>query len=478
MNGDVLRLFADNKKLLSSEAKELIESNSHPFEFANLVLNHISSNTIFVSKEDVEAVLVGDKLIYEGPASATVKNKVHPDIKIDVSTDITGNSTTEGKVNDFASYIKNRYVRLSHIIESSLGRPMTIEKAKSHPRDDVKIIGIIYKANKTKNGNVMLTIEDLSDTCSVLISKTSQFIDWEFVEDEVLGFTGTFNEQKTLFFPTRIVRPDVPKLNKWENIDTPSNVIMMSDVHIGSTGFADRGWNNAMKWLKENHEKECINYAVLGGDLVDGIGVYPDQDTELAILDIYKQYDALAEALKEIPDGIEIVCCPGNHDAVRLAEPQPAWKKCFTQDMDSSVHLVGNPIQFELEGKRFSCYHGKGIDQLVSTMQSVTYENPTTAMMNMMRFRHYCPTYGGKVPLCPEKTDYLVMDKIPDVFMAGHVHKSQSAMYNGVRLVQTGSFQFQTNFQVKMNFVPDVCAIPTISLNNGIVKFHDFNKMV
>ena len=473
MDGDVLRLFADNRKLLSVEAKELIESNNNPFEFANLVLKHVADNALFITKEDIEAVIVGDKAIYECEPTAPARNKVTPDVKIDYNTDISGKSISEGKVDDFASYIKNRYVRLTHIIECNMGRPVPIDKAKAHPREDVKIIGIVYEVKKTKNNNIILTIEDLSGTCSVLISKSSQYIDWEFVNDEVLGFVGTFNEQKTLFFPSRICRPDVPK-RSWEISDTPSKALLLSDVHIGSTGFADKGWENTMRWLRENHEKECINYVAIGGDLVDGIGVYPDQDRELAIMDIYKQYSALTEALKDIPDGIETICCPGNHDAVRLAEPQPVWKKCFTENMDSSIHLIGNPVQFELEGRRFSCYHGKGIDQLVSSMQSVTYENPTTAMMNMLKFRHYCPTYGGKVPLCPEKTDYLVIDKVPDVFMAGHVHKSQSAIYNGIRLVQCGSSQYQTGYQKLHNFVPDVCVIPTISLSTGVVRFHDF----
>lgn len=472
----VLKRFAENGKLLNSEAKELILSHNNPYEFANTVLSHISASTIFVTKADVEAVLVGDKPMFVSEPSVTVNNKRQPDITIFKETDITGKSTTEGKVENFAEYIKSRYVKLSHILECrpDFGRAMEITRAKQLPDRDCKIIGIVYEKKVTKNGHVMLTIEDLSGTASVLVLKTSRYANMEFVNDEVLGFFGHFNEQKTLFFPEKIVRPDIPKQNKWEPSDSPSKVMFMSDLHFGSNTFCHNGWKNAIRWLKENHKKQCIDYLVLSGDVVDGVGVFPDQDKELEILDVYNQYKALAEGLKEVPDDILMVMHPGNHDAVRLAEPQPAWKKAFTEYIDSNVTLVGNPITFQIEDRIITSYHGKGIDELVSSVKSVTYENPLSAVTNMLKYRHLCPIYGGKVPLCPEKSDYLVLDRVPNILVTGHVHKSCGGIYNGVRMLQAGALQTQTSYQAQMNFNPDPCKFPTVALSTGVMEFHDF----
>ena len=477
MNPDVLRVFTDNKKLLSPEAKELIESNDKPFEFANLVLNHIASSTIFITKADVEAVIVGDKPIFESTPTQVARNKNIPDIVIDYNTDISGKSITTGTINDFASLIQSRYNKLAHIIEcTSFGRPSTIASSKNRHNTTVRLIGIIYEVRVSKNGNILLTIEDMSGTTTVLVNKNSEYITWQFIRDEVIGLQGQFNEKGDMFFPSRIVRPEIPRDHRWEPMDTSSKVLLMSDLHMGSKMFQKTGWKNTMDWLKSHHDIENVNYVIIPGDVVDGVGVYPDQVDDLEQTDIYDQYKTLAESLKEIPDGINVVISPGNHDAVRLAEPQPIWKKCFTEDFDSSITMVGNPISFEIEGKRFYSYHGKGIDQLVSTIREVTYDDPTVAMMYMAKFRHFCPTYGGKVPLCPEKIDYLCMDKVPDAIVAGHVHKSQSAIYNGVRLIQCGCEMGQSDFQAQHNLVPDVCQTPILSMKNGVVKFYDFTK--
>ena len=59
-----------------------------------------------------------------------------------------------------------------------------------------------------------------------------------------------------------------------------------------------------------------IKYIFIVGDLVDGCGIYPEQDKELLIKDVYQQYKECAELLKQIPKHIPLIICPGNHDAL------------------------------------------------------------------------------------------------------------------------------------------------------------------
>ena len=60
-----------------------------------------------------------------------------------------------------------------------------------------------------------------------------------------------------------------------------------------------------------------VKYLLIAGDIVDGVGIYPGQQNELTIRDVHKQYNFAIKYLEKIPDYIEIVLSPGNHDAAR-----------------------------------------------------------------------------------------------------------------------------------------------------------------
>ncbi len=100
--------------------------------------------------------------------------------------------------------------------------------------------------------------------------------------------------------------------------ETPGKAAFISDVHVGSDTFLEEAWEEFTAWM---HEQPDIGYLIIAGDVVDGIGIYPDQDKELTIPNIYGQYEAFAEMLRKLPSHLQIVVSPGNHDAVRGAEP-------------------------------------------------------------------------------------------------------------------------------------------------------------
>ena len=86
-------------------------------------------------------------------------------------------------------------------------------------------------------------------------------------------------------------------------------------------------WAGFLRWINgevgNSRQRDVagrIKYLVIPGDVVDGIGIYPDQESELSITDVYRQYEVLAEQLQLVPEHISIIMQPGNHDAVRPAE--------------------------------------------------------------------------------------------------------------------------------------------------------------
>ncbi len=478
MREEILSAATAKKLFFTPEALEMVMSNDHPFEFANTVFSHLAANTMFISKEDVMSCIAGDKVLFQSKPEDSVKhNRFTPDIHIVKGTDITGESTSEGKINDFANYFRSRFFTLKRLIEKrpDFGKGMDIAHAKTVDRE-VKLVGIVYDRATTKNGHTMLTLEDETDTVKVFISKDSPLISQSFVNDEVIGIKGTPNRERTMIMPDKIFRPDIPKSHEWVPSDTPSKIAFLSDVHVGSCTFLENDWHKMTSWLKEHSVKDDINYVVFPGDVVDGIGVFPDQDKELDIKDIDEQYKALSEYLKDIPDHIKMVVHPGNHDACRLAEPQPALDKRFTRDFDSNILMVGNPVYLDVEGRTVLTYHGKSMDDWIAAVQDLTYDHPLRVMKQMCVRRHLAPIYGQRNALAPEKKDYLVMEQVPDIFVSGHVHGAGQDIYNGVRMINASTWQSQTEYQRQHNFNPDPGIMPVVSLSDGTITMHNFHE--
>ena len=59
----------------------------------------------------------------------------------------------------------------------------------------------------------------------------------------------------------------------------------------------------------------------------------------------------------------------------------------------------------------------------------------------LLKARHLAPTYGKRTALSPEVRDMLVIDPVPDVFHAGHVHTLDVGSYRGTLVVNSGTFQ-------------------------------------
>ena len=476
MREEILTAAAKRKIFFSPEAMEMILSNSDPFAFANTVFSHLSGTTMFVDKKDIMNCIAGDKVLFESPKEIKPHNRPTNDLHVIAGTDVTGNSTCEGKINDFAQYFQSRYQALKKIIEKrrDFGTAMKISKAKDLDRE-CRIIGMVYDKSTTKNGHTMITIEDESDTAKVFISKDSPLANEVFINDEVIGIiTKPAGRNRAFIIADKIVRPGIPRDHRWEPSDQVSKIAFLSDVHVGSSTFLKSSWDRMIRWLKDKSVKEEINYLVFPGDVVDGIGVFPDQDKELDIKDIYTQYETLAEYLKEVPDHIKMVIHPGNHDAARLAEPQPALGKTFAEYFDSSIMMVGNPVYMSVENRILLTYHGKSMDDWIAGVRGMKYEEPLRVMRSMCDSRHLAPIYGQRNALSPEKKDYLVMDYVPDIFVSGHVHGAGQEIYNGVRLINASTWQSQTDYQKMHNFNPDPGIMPVVSLSDGTVRMRNF----
>ena len=465
MRAEVLRLAAERNMFLSPDALEIVLSDPEPGTFISNVLSAMSSGAMFIQKNDVLGFLSKD--LTEREIVSAPKNKRQHDLSVIDGSDITGESTCEGSVDDFTRYFMSRYNMIRDILRRRVGAVMTMDRiASTNMTREIRVIGMVSESTVTKNGHRMLKLEDETGSCKAIILKDSPLIKEMIVNDEVIGLVGSPMKESSTLVVSEIIRPGISS-EVWERSDSVASVAFLSDIHVGSHTFLEPRWNSMIKWLRENAKKMDLDYIVLPGDVVDGIGIFPGQQEELTIDDIYDQYGKLAEYLKEIPDHIKIVLQPGNHDAVRPAEPQPALPKVFSERFDSNIMLTANPVGLNIEGRTVLTYHGRSIDDWVKSVQQLTYDDPVSIMKEMLERRHLAPMYGLKTALAPEKKDYLVIDRKPDIFVTGHVHGAGSVEYKGIRLIAASTWQDQTEYQRMHNFNPDPGIMPIVHLGTG-----------
>src|SRR2546422_962780 len=317
-------------------------------------------------------------------------------------------------------------------------------------------------------------LEDEADRIAVLLPSESAVASEFAVLDEVVGVVGTVND-RGLVIAQSIIRPDLPTVKAFRGTQHHVRAAFMSDIHVGSRTFLEDKWSKVSAWLGGADEiAGSIRYLVVSGDVVDGIGVYPRQDEELAIDDIYGQYEALARMVADLPDRLCVGMTPGNPDAVRPAEPQPAFPTSIQKLFDSNVIFAGNPSLLSVEGVRILAYHGRSMDDLVSAIPGMSYARPLEAMKAMLRMRHLAPIYGGKTPIAPEAEDHLIIDEIPDIFATGHVHAAGVDQYRGVVLVNSSTWQAQTPYQKMRNIQPMPARLPIVDLASGQAIVREF----
>ena len=331
---------------------------------------------------------------------------------ITVHYDITGKSTTEGKMNDITACFSDRLNKIREMIvkNSKLPRRPTevarllreVHRYQGYENKAVAI-GLVNEPRYTKNGHLMWSLEDETGEMNCLLTKRQgddrdrfqeQIIEAGLMPDDVLGVSGTFSQNGDIFYVDDL---HFPMKERHQKASSPFgvSVAFLSDIHVGSKTFLEAQWHKMVRWFHSDPLAKTIKYLILSGDCVDGVGIYPGQDKELAIPDLFGQYSEFARLLELLPDWVECIMLPGNHDAVRPAEPQPTFEKDIQQDYNTTT-FVGNPCDFSLHGVRLLSYHGKSIDDFVAGLKTVTYADPVEAMRQMLRRRHLAPQWGVK----------------------------------------------------------------------------------
>tara|TARA_Y100000389_G_scaffold51668_1_gene47351 strand:- start:1454 stop:2725 length:1272 start_codon:yes stop_codon:yes gene_type:complete len=392
-----------------------------------------------------------------------------------------GQTDQTGKLGDLVNLFANRYEELRKIIRQHLGfrETMNISELNSQKMAfkyrPCNIIGIVCDIRRTKSGGRMVELEDKTGRITVFLRKEDPSVATLLVDD-VIGVTGKFSDDGRMFWTDRVQFPEVlPNNQNRGGLDfDPVSIAFASDIHMGSKKFLEKEWDEMVEWMNSDHHvAKNIKYFVLSGDCVDGVGVYPGHERNITMDNVYDQYEMFARKLDELPDHITPVVLPGNHDAVRPAEPQPMLEPLIQQRFNSAVH-VGNPARVNLSGIEVLSYHGKGIDDMVPRMAHVSYERPAEAMKEMLRKRHLAPMWGERNALSPEEEDQMVISTNPDIFVTGHTHAHQMEMYRGIPLVVSSTFQGETDFMQMLGYKPKMGYLSVYNIQNRQMKAFAF----
>ena len=415
------------------------------------------------------------------------ESKVNFD-KFKVLQDTSNKSYTSGEIGNLIEYFQNRYKKLSGILSK---RPELRAWQKineiTENQTDLNLIVMITDIRSTKNGHYLIEVEDDTGSIPLLVSKDNDELiraAKNLMKDEVIGVIAqkrAGQSENQLAICQNIIDPGVPRMPRKE---VDFGTVFTSDIHIGSMTFLEDAFVRFTRWLNgdfgSEEQREMANnvkYMIVGGDIVDGIGVYPNQDKELAIKDITLQYDEAARLLGDIRSDIKIIITPGNHDASRVAEPQPAVPEKYAKSLYklNNVEFLSNPSMVSLDGLEVLIYHGRGIDDMVMGSNDFSHERNDLVMKEFLRKRHLAPLYGERTPLASELEDHLVIDRVPDVLHTGHVHINTYTNFNGIHCINSGTFQTQTEFQKIYNIVPTPAEVPIIDVGGNYrqLKFID-----
>ena len=402
----------------------------------------------------------------EDPATRTVDPSLR---SLDITGDVTGRSTGTGEYGDFVTVFRDRYEKLSKQLRGRVNHRPVEAIGSMNGGTDAAMIGLVNDVRSTKNGHWIVELEDTTGTFPCLVMRDREFaglVD-ELLLDECVAVEGTLSDDGEIVFVDAMYFPDVPRTHTPNTADRHVQAALVSDLHVGSQEFVGDAWDRFASWL-HSEAAARVEYLLIAGDMVEGVGVYPGQDEELDVVDIYDQYEAFAERLKDVPGDMEIVMIPGNHDAVRLAEPQPGFDDTLRDIMSAhDARITGNPSLVTVEGVNVLLYHGVSLDEVIAELpeDKASYDDPHKAMYQLLKKRHVAPQFGGKTRLAPEEKDYLVMEEVPDVFHTGHVHKLGWGKYHNVLAVNSGCWQAQTDFQRSVNIDPDVGHAPILDLD-------------
>jgi DNA polymerase II small subunit len=401
-------------------------------------------------------------------------------------------------VQDFVNHFSARYKEIERILRqrqelqgvTSIGKIITKKE-----KDNVAIIGYVYSKAITKANNIIFTIEDPTGLIKVVVNQKREdlfSLAQEIQLDEVIGITGMYDN---IMFANNILLPDIPLTKELKKSPEEGYFVVITDPQVGSKLFLEKEFQKFLLWIngdlgneKQKEIASKVKYLFIVGDLVDGVGIYPDQEFDLNILDVTAQYEKFTEYIKEVPKNIPIFVCPGNHDVGRISEPQPRFHDEYTESLMTIPNLVpvSNPSVINIfaqpennfEGFDVLLYHGYSFVyysyMIPSIRQAGGQKRPDLIMKYLLQRRHLAPSHTSALYVPEPSRDHLTISTVPDFFFSGHVHRASVNNYRNVTCINASCWVSQSSEQERRGLEAQPGRAFIINMQTREVKMMNF----
>jgi DNA polymerase II small subunit len=384
-------------------------------------------------------------------------------VNLKIHTESSKEYRVDTKVQTFKDYFVSRFHQIRKLLIDCLSykniTPIDIKSLKQSKKQEEYIIARIFEITETQN-YINFILDDLQDFIECRY-KRKENQTTKFITDIVLSFK--IYKRKYI---SEIIFPDI-SISPLKVVDRSKKIFasLISDIHVGSKLFEQ---DKFIRYIQYINSIPFVKYMILCGDLIDGVGVYPDQEKDLGILNVELQYKKLAELLSLVRKDITLIISPGNHDYLPVEEPQDILDKKFRDlfEVNRTIFLP-NPCLFDLQGILYLMYHGRGMDSLLASGKfSADGDRVFELSEYLLKVRHLSPSYDAKNTNFILNKDLLVVNRKPDVFHIGHIHRGFIKDYKGTLICNAGTWQKQTDFQKRMDLYPDLACFLLINLNN------------
>ena len=408
-----------------------------------------------------------------------IKDDEEHQVEFEILSDPTEKITSAEGVEGYGALFASRFNKLRQIMsdrpESKKVKDIESVKSITKNDDELYVWGLVTDRKSDRN-ITKITVEDPTSSMEIVVFEGDLKDTADTLLMDQFAMFKITPAKNGGFFAKDIILPDIAE-HTTNRSKTETYAVFLSDLHVGSKFFMEEELSEFIKWISSADPiARKIRFVVIGGDLIDGVGVFPGQDKVLDQLTTEDQLQKTFEVLDKIPKHIKVFLISGNHDAGRKALPQPAIPKMYNSELwdRENFFMLGNPSMVSLNGVKVLMYHGQSIDDVVRTTPGVSYDKPAAVMRHFLKARHMSPIYGSRTPIAPETEDMMVIDDVPDIFHSGHVHFVGLDMYKGVLIVNSGAWQRQTDFQESVGITPTPGMAIIVNLQTMKVYQKDF----
>ncbi len=418
---------------------------------------------LFLSSRVKEA----EKSVGESIPEVVVESPTYEDLMI------------EGVAEEQRLYLLSRFQSIRRVFE---GRGLSFRPVRELMKEGGEgyVVGMVLSIRR-RDTHFLIEMEDPVDVWNIFVPTRDRALAEKteyLLQDMVVVFRA--RARKGLLIASDVYLPDIPSRRQtWRGPDV--NVCIISDIHVGSRRHAAEKFRELIDWLRgSENEAEKTVLMIINGDLVDGVYVYPGQESELSLMSYADQFAEAAKLISGIPERLKVIYVPGNHEPCRRALPQPPIQARYRQILSQGRELVyaGNPAWIRVGGIRILAFHGQTLDDIIQAGTRFSYstlrERSGEMMELLLKSRHLAPAMGVVTPLLPTRTDYLSIPEPPDLLCLGHTHVAAFTTYKGVQLVNSGSWQRQTRIQESIGLEPSVGTAALFNLNAMSIRFLSF----